>query len=261
MKQSRPRRCSDRKARAGSRRRASLVPPRMTPTSSETSGGRDDQRRIRRVARPEEEAVSTGSISRTKLVGPSLRACAPALLSMLLLASPLSAGTKAFSIPVSDGVVLAEVSLPRGGKLEFSRVEGGLVRIEDVGSEVAYGIIANFKGVPAGAVNFLVVEITPSFSGGENVTQIEQFSLARKEVREVPTQIGLLQIRLISRVDGDERPLYLRDGELKLDGQVEATLDDLLQPQCCIICDGYLICGDTVSSDCGTCGGGGLQAK
>jgi len=188
----------------------------------------------------------------------SLRWLIPGLLLLLVL--PSYAGAQPFSIPNSDTQIHGEIELPDGQIATFSRVEGGIVTIRDEATGAFYALIANLKDRSPGQANILTLEIRDQPEGSQSAEELDQFVLAVDESSRVPTGSGMFAVTLTGINEGRFPSLYLPDGPLEL-GSKEDLLGDIFQPLCCVTCNGFTVCADSVSLSCGSCGSGGFLAK
>jgi len=185
------------------------------------------------------------------------------LLMALMVLVPCVSAAQVFSIPSSaDAQIRGRIELPDGQSALFSRVEGGIVTIRDEASGALYALVANLKDAPQGKVNVLALEVLESPDGQQSAEQLDFAKIKLGHSHRLATPIGAFDLTLTAIENGSLPSRYLPDGLAEIGEKEEDLLGDIFQPLCCVTCNGFTVCADTVSLDCGSCGpGGGFLAK
>lgn len=229
-----------------------------------------------------------GNRGRTKTSVTWLGGLATALVlvsALLLLANSAYAEDKVFGVPISDVLISGTVEIPvfdqaTGGReqrfvtRDFEIREGAIVLIETEDLLGGYKIGFSLKlerplrgDLPHARAEIHPVTVERSPTGESSRRPSEEMRVVGFDQKVdmkaggVPFRITLSNFEV--RNFGDRayltglRRLLADDGSLE---DVDLELQDIYGPEtpmlCCSACQGVIVCGGSVSDDCGGCGGG-----
>lgn len=181
------------------------------------------------------------------------------LIPAVLFPAALSGQSEAFSIPVSNRVIVGDLTLPNGDLARFKVYDGAMVTLRTEGSERLWGFSPSLGTDTADEVVFHVYEIFEYPDGNQAIS--EYGSLLPGATKTVEGD----DLPFTARVAGIEEGSYSEDSLRTL---AAAALDgqDVTEElgRCCVTCNGQTVCACKVKLSCGSCcspgccdGGGG----